>query len=136
MEQKKLSRTELMKIGSRELAYLGDSIYEACIRKRLMLDGVPEIRHMNERSEDYVSASSQAAILDEIKDELTDEEKAVARRGRNSRIKHPAKSASIQEYRKATALESVFGYLSVTGNDERIEELADIVFAAGKRGKR
>lgn len=128
MEQKKLSRTEINRIGIREIAYLGDAIYEANIRRRLVMRGVPNIREINKRSEGFVSAAAQAGIMESLLEYLSEEEKAVARRGRNSKIKHPAKSTDIQTYRKATALESVFGYLSVTGKEERIQELSDIVF--------
>ena len=77
---------------------------------------------------EFVSAKSQAEIFDALEESLTEEEKAVARRGRNSKIKHPSKSVDIQTYRKATGLECVFGFLSVMDRQDRIEELSDMIF--------
>ena len=135
MEQKKLGRRDLVKLGSREFAYLGDSVYEMNVRRRLLLEKAGNVAKLNRLSEKFVSAKAQADIFSKIYDRLTKEEQAVARRGRNSRIRHPSKSVDIRTYRKATALECVFGYLMLSGREDRIEELSDMIFDTVRRGK-
>ena len=70
-----------------------------------------------------VRAESQAAVIDSLQEILTDEEKEVARRGRNAKSNTHAKNASVMDYRKATSLEALLGYLYLKGEDERILEL-------------
>lgn len=134
MEQKKLDKNDLVKVGSKEFAYLGDSVYETNIRKRLIMDGILNVRELNRQSEKFVTASSQAKIFDALADVFTKSEQAVARRGRNTRIRHRARSVDIATYRKATALECIFGYLMLSGKEERIQDLSDIIFDMVRKG--
>lgn len=128
MGESKIDKKDILAIGSKELAYLGDSVYEVNIRKRLIRLGIRGVKDLNKMSMNYVSDLYQADIFSYLKEFLTEEELKVAKRGRNTKIKHASKSVSIATYRLATALECVFGYLYMLSDIERIDFLMDKVF--------
>ena len=128
MGESKIDKKDILAIGSKELEYLGDSFYEVNIRKRLIRLGIRGVKDLNKMSMNYVSALYQADIFSYLKDFLTEEELKVAKRGRNTKIKHASKSVNIATYRLATALECVFGYLYMLSDIDRIDFLMDKVF--------
>lgn len=128
MGESKIDPKEISFIGSKELAYLGDSVYEVNIRKRLIRLGIRGVKDLNKKSMNYVSALYQADIFSFLKEFFTTEEAKVANRGRNTKIKHSSKSVSMMTYRLATALECVFGYLYLLEDYERIEFLMEKIF--------
>ncbi len=105
------------------LAYLGDAVYELYVREHILRTYNASPKMMNKAAVQYVSARSQAAMTENILPLLTEEEADIFRRGRNAHPASTAKNASVQEYRSATALEAVFGYLYLLGREERIREL-------------
>lgn len=105
------------------LAYMGDGIYELIIRTILLKKGNRPANKLHRESVKYVSAKAQAAIMDRIIDCLSEEELSVYTRGRNAKPKTVAKSASIEDYHKATGFEALLGYLYLAGGFERILEL-------------
>ncbi len=110
------------------LAYLGDSVIEICVRKRLVMEGLSSSAALNKRSLDYVRASAQASAMKNILELLDEEEAAVFRRGRNIGHTNTPKSASVAEYRAATGMEALFGYLFLAGRQERIDELFNMAY--------
>ena len=105
------------------LAYVGDAVHSLFVRERLTL-GVqlkPEALHTLASAE--VKASAQAHFVEDVEERLTDNEKSVYLRGRNAKAHHKAKNQNIVDYRKATGLEAVLGYLYLTGQHQRIVEL-------------
>lgn len=114
------------------LAYLGDAVMEVAIRRRLLDTGISNAGRLSAMSLDYVRATAQSAGLEVLLPHLTEEEEAVYRRGRNAAGPHP-KSATVNEYRRATGLEALFGYLYLSGDTARLEELADIYFLDRKK---
>lgn len=111
------------------LAYMGDAVYEMAIRQYLisMPNHRPQVLHR--QATRYVSAKSQARALARLAPLLTPEEADIVRQGRNAKSAVP-KSANVNEYRQATALEALFGYLYFSGRGGRIRELAEIVVQA------
>lgn len=111
------------------LAYMGDAVYEIAIRQYLisMPNHRPHVLHR--QATRYVSAKSQARALGRLAPLLTPEEADIVRQGRNAKSAVP-KSANVNEYRQATALEALFGYLYFSGRGERIRQLAEIVVQA------
>ena len=107
------------------LAYLGDAVFELDIRTRLVekSNGRPSV--LNRKASALVCASSQSAMVEKIKDRLTDEEAAILRRGRNANSPTMAKNQSMADYRRATGFEALIGYLYLSGENERIKELVD-----------
>ena len=105
------------------LAYLGDSVIEICVRQRLVEAGYSSSAKLNKLALDYVRASRQAEAMKRITDMLTEEETAVFHRGRNIGHTNTPKSATVAEYRAATGMEALFGYLFLAGRQDRIAEL-------------
>ena len=129
MEEKlTLTRTQLIQLGSGELAYLGDSVYETAIRRGLLLRGVRKADKLVNIAQKYVTASSQSKILCMIEDDLNEEEQKIVSRGKNANLRNTPKNATPKEYAQATALECLFGYLLLKEDSERIEMLIRKIF--------
>ena len=107
------------------LAWLGDAVFELAVRSRIAAADASRPKELNRRAVGYVSAKAQSAMMDVLEPLLTEEEAAVYRRGRNANSPTMAKNASVAEYRRATGLEALIGYLYVKGDAARIEELID-----------
>lgn len=109
-------------------AYLGDTIYEDYIRKYLIINKrVPNVNDLQKEAINYVSAKSQASFLNDLIDNdfFTEEELSVIRRARNYKSKSHPKGCDIVTYKHATALEAVIGYLELSNNHSRINELME-----------
>ncbi len=102
------------------LAYIGDAIYDLVIRTIVVERGNKSANNLHKKAVAYVNARVQAKMIDALEDELTQEEAAVYHRGRNAKSYTAAKNASIIEYRKATGLEALCGYLYLQGQQERM----------------
>ncbi len=102
------------------LAYIGDAIYDLVIRTIVVERGNRSANNLHKKTVTYVNARIQAKMVDVLEQELTEEEKAVYHRGRNAKSYTSAKNASIIEYRKATGLEALCGYLYLKGEQERM----------------
>ena len=106
-----------------QLAYIGDGVWELLVRTRLIYQGRSP-RHIHKEAVACVNAGAQAASLRRIEMILTQEEADVARRGRNAHAHHAApKNQDAADYRAATALEALIGYLYLTGQEERLLHL-------------
>lgn len=105
------------------LAFIGDCVYEMLVRESLVCDANRPVNDLHRESVKYVSAKAQTAAFEVIKDMLTDEELTIFKRGRNAKVGHSPKSASEGEYHCATGIETLFGYLYLTEQIERIKEL-------------
>ena len=117
--------TELIKrsYSALTLAYLGDSFYETLAREYVIGDGNCSISNVNERIMEYVTAVSQSRIAAAMLPQLNEEESEFFKYGRNAHNSHRSKSAQALEYRRATGLECLFGYLYLSGRSERAKEL-------------
>lgn len=105
------------------LAYIGDGVYELVIRSLLVGRGNAQAARLHKEASSLVNAGAQAAMLERIKEHLTEEELHVFRRGRNAHSPTMAKHASMSEYRRATGFEALMGYLYLGGQMERLLEL-------------
>ncbi len=114
--------------STQALAYLGDSVLEICVRERLVKQGFSSSSSLNNHALLYVRASAQAEAVKRILSILSEEENAVFHRGRNIGHTNKPKSATVAEYRAATGMEALFGYLHLAGRNERIAELFDIAY--------
>ena len=110
------------------LAYLGDAVLEVQTRKRLLSLGVTDVGKLNKLALNYVRAVDQSAAVERILPLLTEDEEAIFKRGRNSHGVSAPKSATVAEYRRATGMEALFGWLYLENNLARIEELFDLAF--------
>jgi len=102
--------------SSLDLAYIGDAVFELIIRTTVMAKGGTSVNRMHKQTSALVNAGTQSTIIRLIKDELTVEEKAVYRRGRNTKPASPAKNQTLSDYRRATGFEALMGYLYLKGD--------------------
>ncbi len=109
------------------LAYVGDAIYEIYIRDYLVEQGQTKPNTLHRMATHYVSAKAQAFLIQAMLEEklLNDTEETMYKRGRNAKSHTSAKNADITTYRIATGFESLMGYLHLTKQTERLEELID-----------
>ena len=126
----KRSKEEVNLLSPLIWAYIGDSVYELYIRTKLVNETKQKPHALHIESIKYVKAKAQAEILKEIESKLTEEEKDIVRRGRNAENHHLPKNANVQEYMHATAFEALIGYLYLTEQTERLQELLKLI---GKR---
>lgn len=104
-------------------AYIGDAIYEVYIRNYLVTNTQYKPHKLHIETTKYVKASAQAKILEKMESKLTEEEKDIVRRTRNTKNHHLPKNSNVKDYAYATAFEGLIGYLFLTGQKERLEEL-------------
>ncbi len=109
------------------LAFLGDAVYERLVRKKLLLSANMPVGKLHELTIQKVCAEYQAKAIDRISDILTETEADIVKRGRNASGMTVPKHASVAEYRKATSLECLFGFLELIGDKERIGELFELI---------
>jgi len=120
---------KLVQTNSLVLAYIGDSIYELYIREYLINKNINKVNLLQEESKKYVSAKSQDMILKKLKEKqiFTLEEEEIIKKGRNAKSNSKPKNTSILIYKNATSLESLFGYLYLSNQNERIKEIMTII---------
>ncbi len=110
------------------LAYLGDSVIEICVREYLVKSGYSSSAKLNKKALDFVRAPMQAQAMKNLLPHLTEEEEAVFKRGRNIGHTNTPRSSTVAEYRAATGMETLFGYLHLAGRQERIKELFALAY--------
>ena len=116
------------------LAFIGDSIYGAVAKSVVVLEGNCPANTLDHKAVKYVKAVSQAKAADYMieNDIFTEEEMAVYRRGRNAKSPTTAKNAPVGDYRKATGLEAVIGWLYLRDDMERVVDLVKIAIESVK----
>lgn len=110
------------------LAYLGDSIYEVFIREYLLGKGIVKVNDLQKEAVSYVSAKKQSEYLMKMMDLnfFLDSEIDIIKRARNHKS-HASKSTDIRTYKNSTGLEALIGYLYLTKNEKRIEEIMNYI---------
>ena len=109
------------------LAHVGDGIYELLCRSYLVSKGGKTVLKLHNATVELVKAPTQAKFADKLKPMLTEEEMDYFRRGKNAHTHAAPKSATPQEYAKATGLETLFGALYLQGKKERLNELFEMM---------
>lgn len=105
------------------LAYIGDAVYDLIIRTMVVEHANRPANDLHRLTIKYVSANAQSKIVQALMNDLTEEEQAVFRRGRNAKPHTTAKNATVADYMRATGFEAVLGYLYLTDNMQRVLEL-------------
>lgn len=128
MLQKIQDQFELQQVDIREyspltLAYIGDGIYEVVIRTILVSQGNRPVNALHKEAVHYVKADAQAAIIETVMGQLTEEEAGVYRRGKNAKPHTTSKNGTVGDYHKATGFEALIGYLYLKNEFDRILEL-------------
>ncbi len=109
-----------------KLAYLGDALFEVYIRSYLINEVVLTPHEMSKKAIKYVKASSQAKLVMGIKDDLTEEEWSLVKRGRNQKSATVPKNALLSDYKYATGFEALVGYLYLMGKEDRLIEIVSM----------
>ena len=117
------SKNEVNLMSPLTWAYIGDSVYELFIREHLVNTTNLKPNKLHKQAINYVKAKAQAEILNRIHDELTEKEQEVVRRTRNTQNHHLPKNANPTDYMYATAFEGLIGYLYLSNQKERLEEI-------------
>ena len=105
------------------LAYIGDAVIELSVREMLITSGVTNTGRLSAAAQNFVCAPTQSQVIEKLLPLLTPEEETAYKLGRNHRVSGKPKHASVSEYSRATGLEAIFGYLHLTGNAERVQQL-------------
>jgi len=108
------------------LAYVGDAVYEVYVRTWIACTKKVPVKQLHKHSVGFVSATAQSESLKKISEMLSEDEKEIVRRGRNSKTSSSPKNVNITEYRHATAFEVLIGYLYLSGQMKRLNEIMEI----------
>lgn len=120
--------TDIRTYSPLTLAYIGDAIYDLVIRTVVVERANRSANQLHKMTTKYVNARTQAKMIETLEEYLTEEETSVYHRGRNAKSYTSAKNASIAEYRKATGLEALFGYLYLQDKTDRLLSLVCLAF--------
>ena len=118
-----LSEQEARQYSPLTLAFLGDAVYSLLVRNMLTVDSNKPTGKLHKESIKFVNAAFQAEMIKLLMDNLTENELWVFKRGRNAHSAHSPKNQSEADYRYATGFETLYGYLYLCGNTDRIKEL-------------
>ena len=121
-----LSEEEAKLKNPQVLAFIGDAVYSLYIRNLIVLNNEGKSGELHKLTTTFVKAKSQSDTIEKILPILTEKEQDIFRRGRNYKTQSVAKNSSIQEYHRATGFEAVLGYLYLSGQFERINEILKI----------
>lgn len=120
-----IPETDIKTYSPLTLAYIGDAVFEIVIRTMLVEHGNSHVNRLNQKASKLVRASAQKDMLFVIEEMLTEEEHSIYKRGRNAKSITIAKNASVTDYRIATGLEALIGYLYLQNNMNRVIELIE-----------
>ena len=118
-----MKKEDVFMLNGLTLAYIGDCVFELLIRRKMIEQGERKINILHKKTTAVVCARSQAVLYDRIEGLLNEKESEILKRGRNANSSSVPKNCSVIEYRKATGIEALFGYLYLTGDNEKIESL-------------
>ena len=122
-----MPKKEIDAISNIGLAHMGDCVYEILVRAHLCAQGRKTVQQLHQQTIQMVKATFQAKFVDKMLPILTEEELTYYRRGKNAHPHGIPKSATPAEYAKATGLEALFGYLFLSGQKDRANEIFQIV---------
>lgn len=110
------------------LAYIGDAYFELLVRERITANGDCNVSRLSSEAKKYVTAVAQSEAVERMLPCLTPDEETAYKRGRNAKSNHTPRSAGKAEYRRATGLEALFGWLFVKNELTRAKQIFDICY--------
>lgn len=126
MSNHRLNGEDLTMASPLQLAYIGDAVYELLIRTYIM-DMDLSVNQLHKKATKYVKANAQSEIIHYLEEYLTEDERILVKRGRNAKTNTSPKNTKMIDYKFATGLEALFGYLYLTEQYSRILQLFDII---------
>lgn len=121
-----LTKEDIRMMSPLQLAYVGDACYELMVRT-FLLDKNLSVNLLHKKATGYVKAKAQARIVGKLGEVLNEEEKDIVRKGRNTKTNSNPKNAELIDYKYATGFEALFGYLYLTNQDLRLEEIFNFI---------
>ena len=123
-----ISEKEASLLNALTLAYVGDAVHSLYVRNELVVSSDKKIDDLHKMASNVVKAEAQARLAEKLFDSFTETEQSIYLRGRNSSSHHKAKNQSSADYRKATGFEAVLGYLYLTGQNTRLQQILESTF--------
>lgn len=118
---------EIEQLSPLTLAFIGDTVYDLFIKESLVKEANRPVNKLHLKASEIARASSQAKAAQMIMPALSEKELSILKRGRNAHVNHLPKHSNQRDYHYATALEALFGYLYLSGNFSRLQELFDMI---------
>lgn len=125
-----MTPAEAKALGGLTLAFFGDSVYEVYVREQIVRLGTMPVDKLHKKAVQYVNAGFQSYAYDIIAEQLTEEETEIFKRGRNATGNNVPRSSNPKDYRRATGMEALFGYLYLTGQNDRIKALFEKIYTS------
>ena len=122
-----MDKNKVKQMNPLVLAFVGDGVETLHVRTKLALSGDAKSGVLHRQTAGEVNAHAQSEQAEKVLPYLSEEEMGIYLRARNSKSRHHAKNFSVNDYRRASGLEAVIGYLYLTGEEKRLEELFDIM---------
>ncbi len=120
-----MDKNKVKQMNPLVLAFVGDGVETLHVRTKVALASEAKAHALHRQTAEEVNAHAQSSQAEKILPFLTEEEKEIYLRARNSKSRHHAKNFSVGDYRRASGLEAVIGYLYLTGETARLDELFD-----------
>lgn len=118
-----IDKIDIQNESMQTIAFIGDAIYNVYIRCYLAGRSNERTGRLHIESINYVSAKAQSYTIDRLYDDLSEIEQSEYKRGRNCNIQKVSKNVDIIEYKKATGFETLLGYLFLTKDNKRLDEI-------------
>ncbi len=123
MNVPEVDEAKLRMMNPLALAYIGDGVHEIMVRTYVISKYKGTVNQLNQRVVKMIKATAQAKVVRDLQDQLTEEELAIVKRGRNQKSATVPKNTSVGEYRQASGFEALLGWLFLTGKEERLVEI-------------
>ncbi|MBS9335188.1 Mini-ribonuclease 3 [Fructobacillus sp. M1-13] len=132
-----MEKLDYEQMNGLSLAYIGDAIYEIKVRTHLVKTGLTKVNDLQKKSRHYVSAKAHAALFAIMQeaDYLTEEELHYFKRGRNAKSYTKAKNTNVVAYRISTGVEAMVGYLYLSGQEKRLDQMMDWIYQQVEDGR-
>ena len=131
-----MTEKEARQLNPLVMAFVGDSVFTLFVRSKLAESSHAKAGGLHKEANRFVSATAQSRIFEALESELTEDEAAVARRAKNAHNNTVAKNATVSDYKRATSLEAVLGYLSLSKQDDRLSYILEKAYEAGENANR
>ena len=122
------NKLDIKNLNPQSLAFVGDAVFSLYIRERVVLADKEKPTNQHRHTTFFVKASGQSDIIKSIENILTEDEVHIYKRARNYKTNNVAKNSSVTDYKRATGFEALIGYLYLTNNSSRLNEILNMSY--------